>query len=186
MLGLNKDILGGKREKYLNWDEFFMGIALLSSGRSKDPNTQVGACIVDKENRILSIGYNGTPNGFSDNIFPWNREGDMLETKYAYVCHSELNAILNYPGNRHDLEGATLYVALFPCNQCAKMIIQSGIKNIVYLSDKYDKKKETVASKIMFEECGVRYRRLKINTNINIDFSKEKIEIKKETKNDNQ
>ena len=126
-----------KRKDYLSWDQFFMGVAKLAAGRSKDPSTQVGACIVDKTNRILSIGYNGTPNGFDDDVFPWARDGEELETKYPYVCHAELNAILNYRGPRKDLQGATIYVDLFPCNECAKLIIQAGIKRIVYLSDKY-------------------------------------------------
>ena len=126
-----------KRSNYISWDEYFMAIAKLSAMRSKDPSTQVGACIVGADNRILSIGYNGTPNGFNDDEFPWNREGDNLNTKYPYVCHAEMNAILNYRGSRKDLEGAKIYVDLFPCNECAKMIIQSGIKEVIYLSDKY-------------------------------------------------
>ena len=126
-----------KRTNYLNWDEYFMAVARLSAMRSKDPSTQVGACIVGEKNRILSIGYNGAPNGFDDDIFPWAREGDNLNTKYMYVCHAEMNAILNYRGSRKDLENAKIYVDLFPCNECAKIIIQSGIKEIIYLSDKY-------------------------------------------------
>ena len=114
-----------KRKDYLSWEEYFMGIAKLSAMRSKDPSTQVGACIVDHNNRILSIGYNGSPNGFEDDIFPWGRVGNPLETKYMYVCHAEMNAILNYRGSRNELEGAKVYVDLFPCNECAKLIIQS-------------------------------------------------------------
>lgn len=144
----------------LNWDEFFIGIAKLSAGRSKDPNTKVGACIVNSENRILSIGYNGTPNGFSDEVFPWKREGEFLDTKYAYVCHAELNAILNYHGSRNDLKNAIIYVDLFPCNECAKAIIQSGIKEVVYLSDKYKDTDNNKASKRLFKECGVKIRKL--------------------------
>ncbi len=158
---LNKDILGKKRKDYLSWDEFFMGIAKLSAGRSKDPNTQVGACIVSKENRILSIGYNGTPNHFNDDNFPWNREGKTKnETKYPYVCHAELNAILNYSGSRKDLVGSKIYVDLFPCNECAKAIIQSGISEVVYLSDKYIGTEENEASKLLFDQCGITYRKL--------------------------
>ena len=147
-----------QRKEYLSWDEYFMGVAKLSALRSKDPSTQVGACIVGADNRILSIGYNGTPNGFPDSDFPWDREGDALNTKYFYVCHAELNAILNFRGNRRDLEGARIYVALFPCNECAKAIIQCGIKEVVYLSDKYDGTDGNIASKRLFDKCGVVYR----------------------------
>ena len=126
-----------KRTDYISWDDYFMGISLLSGMRSKDPSTQVGACIVDKDNRIVSIGYNGFLNGCSDEDFPWSREGENLNTKYPYVCHAEMNAILNYRGNKKDLEHAKIYVDLFPCNECAKIIIQSGIKEVVYLSNKY-------------------------------------------------
>ena len=146
------------RKNYLNWDEYFMAISKLSAMRSKDPHTQVGACIVGADNRILSIGYNGTPNGFPDSDFPWDREGDALNTKYFYVCHAELNAILNFRGNRRDLEGARIYVALFPCNECAKAIIQCGIKEVVYLSDKYNGTEGNIASKRLFDKCGVTYR----------------------------
>ena len=120
-----------KREDYLTWDEYFMGVAKLSAMRSKDPSTQVGACIVGNDNRILSIGYNGTPNGFDDDNFPWAREGCPLETKYLYVCHAEMNAILNFRGSSRELEGAKIYVDLFPCNECAKLIIQSDRKSVV-------------------------------------------------------
>ena len=146
-----------KRTDYLSWDEYFMGIALLSSYRSKDPNTQVGACIVSPEHRILSMGYNGMPLGCDDDDFPWEREGDLKDTKYAYITHSELNAILNYRGG--SLEGATIYVSLFPCNECAKAIIQSGIKRIVYRSDKYASSDATVASKRMLTAAGVAFER---------------------------
>lgn len=125
----------GKRDGYISWDEYFMGVAKLSGMRSKDPHSQVGACIVSPDNKILSMGYNGFPMGCSDDEFPWAREGDELDTKYFYVTHSELNAILNYRGG--SLEGAKLYVSLFPCNECAKAIIQAGIKTIVYECDKY-------------------------------------------------
>lgn len=158
---LNESILGDKRTNYLSWDEFFIGIAKLSAGRSKDPSTQVGACIVSKENRILSIGYNGTPNHFDDDEFPWNREGNHInETKYPYVCHAELNAILNYAGSRRDLIGSKIYVDLFPCNECAKAIIQAGISEVVYLSDKYAGTDENDASKFLLDHCGVAYRQL--------------------------
>jgi dCMP deaminase len=151
MIEVNK-----QRKDYLNWDEYFMGIAVLSAMRSKDPNTQVGACVV-KNNRILSIGYNGTPNGFEDKCFPWGREGQALKTKYPFVCHAEMNAISNFEGTRKDLEDSKLYVTLFPCNECAKLVIQSGIKEVIYLEDKYKETDGVKASKIMFEECKVKY-----------------------------
>lgn len=148
--------MGGKREDYITWDEYFMGVAMLSGMRSKDPNTQVGACIVGVDNRILSMGYNGFPNGCSDDDFPWDREGEKsLKTKYPYVTHSELNAILNYRGGT--LDGTKLYVSLFPCNECAKAIIQSGIKTVVYAMDKYKDSDSVIASKKMFDAAGVRY-----------------------------
>ena len=144
---------GAKRADYISWDEYFMGVARLSGMRSKDPNTQVGACIVSKATKILSMGYNGFPCGCSDDEFPWEREGDMLETKYAFVTHAELNAILNYRGG--SLEDTKLYVSLFPCNECAKAIIQSGIRTIVYACDKYKGAPSNVASKRMLEAAGV-------------------------------
>lgn len=150
-----------KKENYLTWDEYFMAIAKLSAMRSKDPSTQVGACIVDKNNRILSIGYNGAPNGYNDDIFPWDREGNELETKYPYVVHAERNAILNYRGSRKDFEGAKIYVDLFPCNECAKEIIQAGISEVIYLSDKYANTNSVIASKRLFDACGVSYHELK-------------------------
>ena len=148
-----------KRQDYLSWDEYFMGIAVLSSYRSKDPSTQVGACIVNEKNRIMSMGYNGFPAGCDDDEFPWEREGDEYNTKYAYVCHAELNAILNSRGA--NLEGCRIYVALFPCNECAKAIIQSGIKEVVYLSDKYADSPGVRASKRMFNAAGVKLTMLK-------------------------
>ena len=149
-----------QRKDHLNWDEYFMAIAKLSAMRSKDPNTQVGACIVSSDNRILSIGYNGAPNGFSDDDFPGGREGNPLEIKYMYVVHAERNAVLNFRGNNKELEGAKIYVDLFPCNECAKEIIQSGIKEVIYLSDKYANTNETIVSKKLFDTCGVVYRQL--------------------------
>lgn len=145
-----------KREDYITWDEYFMGIAILSSERSKDPNTGVGACIVNSDNKILSMGYNGAPTGLSDDIMPWGREGETLNTKYPYVCHSELNAILNCPTS---VRGARVYVTLFPCNECAKAIIQSGIKEVIYLDDKYHDTDGCKASRMMFDNCGVSYRK---------------------------
>lgn len=145
-----------KRQDYLTWDEYFMGIAILAAQRSKDSNTQVGACIVNDENKILSIGYNGMPTGCDDDLMPWDRTGDPLDTKYLYVCHAELNAILNYNGG--SLKGARVYVTLFPCNECTKAIIQSGIKEIIYFSDKYADTDSTIAAKRMFDLTGVKYR----------------------------
>lgn len=145
----------GKRNDFISWDEYFMGVAHLSGMRSKDPNTQVGACIVSEDNKILSMGYNGFPCGCSDDVFPWDREGEELDTKYPYVTHSELNAILNYRGG--SLEGTKLYVSLFPCNECAKAIIQAGIKTVVYDSDKYRGSSSNRASKRMFDAAGVKY-----------------------------
>ena len=144
-----------KRQDYLSWDEYFMSVAYLASMRSKDPNTQVGACIVDANNKILSMGYNGFPAGCSDDEFPWNRDGEPFDSKYFYVTHSELNAILNYRGG--SLEGAKLYVTLFPCNECAKACIQAGIKTIVFDSDKYANTPSTLASKHTLDAAGVRY-----------------------------
>lgn len=145
-----------KRQDYIAWDQYFMGIALLSANRSKDPNTRVGACIVSRENKILSVGYNGMPTGCNDDLMPWEREGKELETKYPYVCHAELNAILNYGGG--SLNGAKLYVSLFPCNECAKAIIQSGIREIIYIEDKYKDTDGVRASKRMFDMVGITYR----------------------------
>lgn len=154
-----------KRENYINWDEYFMGIALLASKRSKDPSTQVGACIVGGDsinnlnaNTILSVGYNGFPIGCSDNEFPWEREGELLDTKYPFVVHAELNAILNARGK--SLIGSKIYVALFPCHECCKAIIQSGIKEVIYLSDKYAETDSVKASKKMFHSAGVKLTHL--------------------------
>ena len=144
--------MGEKRTDYISWDEYFMAVAKLAGMRSKDPNTQVGACIVSQNNKILTMGYNGFPMGCSDDEFPWARVGETVDTKYAYVTHAELNAILNYRGN---LEGSKLYVSLFPCNECAKAIIQDGIKTVVYGDNKYDGTPSVIASKRMFKAAGV-------------------------------
>ena len=146
-----------KRKNYLSWDEYFMGIALLSAQRSKDSGTQVGACIVNDDNKILSVGYNGMPTGCNDDDMPWEREGEPLETKYYYVCHAELNAILN--NDSGSLKDSRIYVTLFPCNECAKAIIQSGIKEVIYLSDKYAHTDEVVASRRLFDMVKVKYRK---------------------------
>lgn len=147
-----------KREDYISWDEYFMGIAMLSAERSKDPGTQVGACIVNSDNRILSMGYNGMPFTKSDNdgLYPWDRDGAMLDTKYLFVCHAELNAILNYNGG--SMKGAKVYTTLFPCNECTKAMIQKGITEVVYFSDKYSGTDSIIASKKMLDAAGVIYR----------------------------
>ena len=151
--------MNSKREGYINWDEYFMGVALLAAERSKDPSTQVGACIVDESNRILSTGYNGFPQGCSDDEFPWNRDEAEGETKYPYVVHAELNAVLTAQGK--SLIGAKLYVGLFPCNDCAKAIIQSGIREVVYLSNKYDGEPNVEQSKKMLTAAGVKFYPIK-------------------------
>ena len=148
-----------KRTDYISWDEYFMGIAMLAAKRSKDPSTQVGACIVSDDNIIISTGYNGMPKGCSDDEFPWERDGADNDTKYPYVVHAELNAILN--ANGRDLRGSRIYVALFPCNECAKAIIQSGVKEVLYLSDKYKDTMGNLASKRMLDAARVKYTRLR-------------------------
>ena len=163
-----------KREGYISWDEYFMGVSLLASMRSKDPSTQVGACIVSDENKIMSVGYNGFPRGCSDDEFPWERSAENSnDTKYPFVCHAELNAILNAGGQ--DLRGARIFVALFPCNECAKAIIQSGIKEVVYISDKYADTPATQASKKMFNAAGVKLTHFKSNKAITISFAESKV-----------
>lgn len=158
-----------KREDYISWDEYFMGVAKLSAERSKDPNTQVGACIVSDDNKILSMGYNGFPKGCSDDDFPWCRDGDPFNNKYFYTTHSELNAILNYRGG--SLEGSKLYVTLFPCNECAKAIIQCGIRTICYDSDKYADTAGVRASKRMLDAAGIKYYKYKSSGRVlNIDL----------------
>ncbi len=148
-----------KRENYINWDEYFMGIALLSSERSKDPSTQVGACIADHEHKVVSVGYNGMPIGIDDEALPWEK-GEDLNSKYLYVCHAEFNAILN-TRNGASLKGCSLYATLFPCNECAKAIVQAGIKEVVFLSDKYHDELNTRASRRIFELAGVSMRPFK-------------------------
>ena len=159
-----------KRKDYISWDEYFMGIAMLAARRSKDPNTQVGACIVSKDNIIISTGYNGMPKGCSDDEFPWDRKGENeAATKYPYVVHAELNAILNASGR--DLRGSRIYVALFPCNECAKAIIQSGIKEVMYLSDKYNDTMLNLVSKRMLEAAGVKFTRMRTDLKeLTLDF----------------
>ena len=146
------------RKDYITWDEYFMGIAHLAAERSKDPNTQVGACVVNDEHKIVSVGYNGMPTGVDDADMPWEREGEYLKTKYPFVCHAELNAILNSVADMH---GCKLYVTLFPCNECAKAVIQAGIKEVVYGDDKYADTDGTKASKMMLKKCGIKLTRYK-------------------------
>lgn len=148
----------GKRNDYISWDEYFMMVAKVSALRSKDPNTQVGACIVNNDKKIVSCGYNGAPIGFNDDNMPWDRDGDFINTKYAYVCHAELNAILN---SNADLRGTTIYVDLFPCNECAKAIIQAGIKKVIYQNDKYNGTEGNIVAKRLFDECNITYEQFK-------------------------
>lgn len=159
-----------KREDYLSWDEYFMAVSILSSLRSKDPSTRVGACIVNAENRIVGIGYNGFPAGCSDDELPWGREGDWENTKYPYVCHAEMNAILNSDLGR--MIDCRLYVSLFPCNECAKMIIQSGLKQVIYISDKYPDDQKFITARRMFKLAGIKLTQMKVPENgISINFS---------------
>lgn len=155
-----KKFLG--RKDYISWEEYFMGVAILSGKRSKDPSTQVGACIVDEDKKIVGTGYNGAPRGIEDENFPWSREGDFMETKYAYVCHAELNAILN--STKENLKGCTIYIALSPCNECAKAIVQSGIKKVVYLSDKYKEIPAFMAGKKILQMAGVEVEKIEPKT----------------------
>ncbi|MDD4012244.1 MAG: dCMP deaminase family protein [Sphaerochaetaceae bacterium] len=157
-----------KRIDYISWDEYFMGVAILSAKRSKDPNTQVGACIVNSDKKIVGVGYNGFPSGCCDDELPWSRQGSWLDTKYPYVCHAELNAILN--SISRDLRGCTLYVDLFPCNECAKAIIQSGISRVLYLKNKYPESDSVVASTRMLNQAGVELVQLKLTKPIILNF----------------
>jgi dCMP deaminase len=160
-----------KRTDYLSWDEYFMSVAILSSLRSKDPNTRVGACIVNDENRIVGIGYNGFPAGCSDDELPWGREGEWLDSKYPYVCHAELNAILN--GDFGRMSRCRMYVNLFPCNECAKLIIQAGIKQVIFIADKYPDDEKFISARRMFKLAGVQLTQLAPpQIKIEIDFSR--------------
>ena len=153
-------------DNVLSWDEYFMGLAHLSGLRSKDPNTQVGAVIVDENHRVVSIGYNGFPSGVSDDEFPLGKDGGVLNSKYAYVVHAELNAILN---SQRSVRGCTIYVSLFPCNECAKAIIQSGIRKIVYESDKYNGADTNIASKRMLRSAGVELVRITHSVRLTVE-----------------
>lgn len=155
--------MAGQRSDVITWDEFFMRVAVAASLRSKDPNTQVGACIAGGDNRILSVGYNGTPRGLTDDDFPWETTDDILTDKHSYVIHAEANAVLNYRGSLRELEGARIYVTLFPCNECAKFLVQVGIGEVIYLDDKYDGTPGNVLSKSILDKCGVAYRKLEVS-----------------------
>uniref|UniRef100_H2Z9J2 Deoxycytidylate deaminase n=1 Tax=Ciona savignyi TaxID=51511 RepID=H2Z9J2_CIOSA len=161
--------LDTKRKDYLEWRDYFMSVAFLSAQRSKDPSTQVGACIVNDENKIVGIGYNGMPNHCSDDDLPWARKGNWLDTKYPYVCHAEMNAIMNK--NCSSVSGCTIYVALFPCNECAKLIIQSGIKKVIYMSDKHKENDCMIASRKLLDLAHVEYtQHIPKHRKIVIDF----------------
>ena len=153
----------GKRDNVISWDEFFMRVAVAAALRSKDPNTQVGACIAGTDHRILSVGYNGTPSGIDDDEFPWDTTADPLTDKHNYVIHAEANAILNYRGSLKELAGATVYVTLFPCQECAKMLVQAGIGEVVYLDDKYHDTIGCAISRSVLDRCGVTYRQISLN-----------------------
>ena len=152
----------GKRQDVISWDEFFMRVAQAASLRSKDPNTQVGACIADTNHRILSVGYNGTPSTLNDDEFPWDTVDDPLLDKHSYVIHAEANAILNYRCSLKDMTGATVYVTLFPCHECAKTLVQAGIGEVVYLDDKYRDTEDNLISKSIFDRCGITYRQVSL------------------------
>jgi dCMP deaminase len=163
-----------KRKDYISWDEYFMGVALLSGQRSKDPSTRVGACIVNLQNKIVGAGYNGLPMGCDDEDFPWSKNGEFLETKYPFVCHAELNAILNNIGM--DLSGCRIYTALFPCNECSKAIIQAGIREVIFLSDKYNGSDVSIASKRLLDTSGVSYRKVSVaRENIILSFDENEV-----------
>lgn len=162
------------RVNYIKWEEYFMLNSLISGLRSKDPSTQVGACIV-KNNKIIGMGYNGLPNGCNDTDYPWDcKDGNLEETKYPYVCHAELNAILNCIEKP---DGATIYVSLFPCNECAKAIIQSGIKEVVYLSDKYNKTPANNISKRMLKDSGISIRQMSLSKDNLINITESLIKV---------
>ena len=152
----------GKRSEVISWDEFFMRVAVSASMRSKDPNTQVGACLASTDHRILSVGYNGTPHGMDDDEFPWDTTEDPLTDKHNYVIHAEANAILNYRGSLRELGGAVAYVTLFPCQECAKTLVQAGIAEVVYLDDKYHDTVGAAIARSVLDHCGVTYRQIQL------------------------
>ncbi|WP_281702389.1 deoxycytidylate deaminase [Cryptobacterium curtum] len=150
-----------KRDNVITWDQFFMGVAIAASQRSKDPHTQVGACIADTNHRILSVGYNGTPSALNDDDFPWGASDDPLHDKHSYVVHAEANAVLNYRGSLKDMDGASAYVTLFPCHECAKILVQAGIREVVYQDNKYEGTIDNQIAMRIFDDCGVSYRQVK-------------------------
>ena len=152
-----------KRRDVITWDEVFMRVAIAAQLRSKDPNTQVGACIADTNHRILSVGYNGTPSALNDDDFPWGTSDDPLQDKHNYVVHAEANAVLNYRGSLKDLSHASVYVTLFPCHECAKILAQAGIGEVVYLDDKYDGTDGNRISKRILSSCGISYRQVSVS-----------------------
>ena len=156
---IDSQYLGDKRKDYLPLESTYMSTALVWAGRSKDPSTQVGVCYVNEKGRIISVGYNGSPNGWEDDEFPWGKDSSegVENTKYPYVIHAEMNGILNYDGSSNDFEGSTCYVTLFPCSNCAKFLVQRGVKKIVYLSDKYEGTPDNTCAKILFKKCGIEY-----------------------------
>lgn len=160
------DVVAEQRRDVISWDEFFMRVAIAAQLRSKDPNTQVGACIADTDNRILSVGYNGSPHAITDEDFPWGNSDDPLYDKHSYVIHAEANAILNYRGSLKDLRHAIVYVTLFPCHECAKLLVQVGIGEVVYLDDKYDGTTDNLISKRVFDSCGVTYRQIGLTSGL--------------------
>ena len=167
------------RNNYIDWDTYFMMVSIVSGLRSKDPSTQVGACIVSPDKKIIGVGYNGLPTGCKDEDYPWdNREGELADTKYPYICHAELNAILN---STVSVKGSTIYVSLFPCNECAKAIIQSGITRVIYESDKYDGQPDNLASKRMFNDAGVELVQLPSQIHIDLSMDEETPEGPKTT-----
>lgn len=153
----------GKRTDVISWDEFFMRVAIAAAMRSKDPNTQVGACIAGVDNRILSVGYNGTPSGLDDDSFPWDTTDNPLTDKHSYVIHAEANAILNYRGSLKDMTDARAYVTLFPCQECAKTLVQAGVREVIYLDDKYHDTMGGQIARAVFDRCGVTYRQIHLS-----------------------
>lgn len=148
----------------IDWDTYFMSVAILTSKRSKDNNTQVGAVIVDKYRRIIGCGYNGFISGLDESLFPTSRDIDLPYnlTKYPYTIHAEQNAILNTVV--FDVSGSTMYCTLFPCDNCAKIIAQKRIAEIVYLSDKYHDEPSYIASRLLFDAASIKYRQYTGNT----------------------
>eukprot|EP01147_Barroeca_monosierra_P005596 gene5596-8942_t len=173
MSGTSSAYDSGRRQNCLSKDAWYMAMAVLASKRSKDPRTQVGCVIVDGKGVIVSVGYNGFPTGCPDTELPWAKEAEsVLDTKFPYVCHAEMNAILNT--NDQSVEGCTAYSTLFPCNECAKMIIQAGIRKVVYLCNKSSGKPSAIASQKMFDMAGVEYTKFdysKSQSRISIDLT---------------